>query len=77
MAARAQFLILAGVLILVSLPRKAKISTDDSTLKGNHATRVDEAHKISYPFTPANLSLYDQMDIVLFSSLQLDISSSV
>jgi len=71
-------IVVGGVLAMVSLPRKNTISTDHSMLEGHH-TELDQssleiACRLLSP--EAEPSLYDQMNFLLSSCLQLDPGSS-
>ncbi|ODM18961.1 hypothetical protein SI65_05578 [Aspergillus cristatus] len=70
-------IVVGGVLAMASLPRKNTISTDDSTLEGHHTELDQSSLEIACLLSPeAEPSLYDQMNFLLSSSLQLDRGSS-
>lgn len=78
LSTRAQLLIVVGVvLVMASFPRKNTISMDDSALEEHHAELDQSSLEMLYPLSPeAEPSLYEQMDSLLSSSLQLDPGSS-
>lgn len=76
LSTRAQLIIVGSVLVISFLPRKNIISMDDSTLEEHHAESDQSSLEMLYLSPEAEPSLYEQIDSLLSSSLQLDSGSS-
>lgn len=76
LSTRAQLIIVGSVLVISFLPRKNIISMDDSTLEEHHAESDQSSLEMLYLSPEAEPSLYEQIDSLLSSSLQLNSGSS-